>query len=410
MDATDVRHVEAAQSGKSLTAVKSVLMFCPQYRPVVGGAERQAEKLSKELVRRGLNVKIITPRLFVSSPEYECDSGVEVERFPFFNIRRRFKDLRGTGPLNLLEMRFRVLKCIAKNIANADIIHTHIASPMCAFAMMAGRKRRVPVICKVASGGEKTDLDELSSIGLAGRPLARKMVRDVNAWVATTNEVRNSLLQWGVQANRIASIPNGVELSPKTHPDKIKRVRRFLYLGRISRNAQRDIPTLIQAFDRCAKGIPDAELALVGDGDLLEETRALASQVGSRCRIHLPGQQQPHQWLDWAQALVLPSRVEGLSNALLEAMAHSLPCIANDIPQNREVLAEGRAGLLVPIANVDSLTSAMMSLCDNDTKAIDLGLEGRRRVESAFSIGIVAEHYIKLYDELLHKRISFDII
>jgi glycosyltransferase involved in cell wall biosynthesis len=176
-----------------------------------------------------------------------------------------------------------------------------------------------------------------------------------------------------------------------------KGARRFLYLGRLSDNARRDVPTLISAFEKIAAVHGDVELALVGGGDRLDETRELARRSAARDRISLPGFDDPEKWFAWADCFVLPSTREGLSNALLEAMAEGLPCIANDIPPNREVLRDGEAGVLVPVGDPVALEAAMDRMIRDGDFAARFAEKAIRRAEETYSIRAVADRYALLY-------------
>lgn len=377
-------------------------MFCPQFRPIVGGAERQAEKLSKSLVRCGVKVTLITPRFIADTPLIEEDEGVLIHRFPLFDLSKHFSGMRGLGPVNLLLMHAQVQRAMSFYMQDADVLHTHIASPLTAFAMRAARRENIPVLCKVAMAGERNDLRELSNIGTGGPRLARLMVRDMTRWVATTHAVEQSLSNWNVPTKRVSWIPNGVELpDDQSYIGDGSLSRRFLYLGRLSSNVNRDLHTVVRAFDRLADEMPDAELCMVGGGDQYEEIASLVSHSRNRERIMMPGFQDPELWLRWGECLVLPSRREGLSNALLEAMAHGIPCIANDIPPNREVLDNGSAGILVPIAEEERLYEAMLRIAANPNIAKEYGDAALRRVRECYSIDAIAGKYIELYGELL---------
>jgi glycosyltransferase involved in cell wall biosynthesis len=142
------------------------------------------------------------------------------------------------------------------------------------------------------------------------------------------------------------------------------------------------------------------ELALVGGGDLLEATRAHArnlTEANPGLKIHVPGFDSAEKWFAWADAFVLPSRREGLSNALLEAMAHGLPCIANDIPPNREALADGKAGILTPVSDRQALAEALASIIHNPAMAQNLAVMARERAEQVYSIEVVAQKVLDLY-------------
>ena len=383
---------------------RSVLMFCPQFRPIVGGAERQAEKLSRTLVQLGVRVTILTPRFYHDSPLYEEDHGLVIRRFPLFDLCKRLPWARGLGPMNLLLLWMQIRKAVSGCLQGVDIVHMHIASPLTAFAMRIAKQEDIPVLCKVAMAGERSDLDEITGIGMGGKDLAEMMVRDLTCWVATTEAVQKTFLRWGIQNSRMALIPNGVELVCSRILRKNGLAKRFLHLGRLSTNIQRDVPTLVRAFDRLADRVTDAELALVGNGDLYQDTAALVAQTRNKQRIRMPGQQSPEPWLQWADCLVLPSRREGLSNALLEAMAHGLACIANDIPPNREVLNHGNAGVLVPVGDENQLLNEMHRVATEAGLADRLGNAALQRVRERYSIEAVAEQYLELYEQLLKKH------
>jgi Glycosyl transferase 4-like domain len=68
----------------------SVLMFCRQFRPIIGGAERETEKLGAALVEAGCRVKVLTPRFDPDSPDMEKLDGLTVERFPLSDLSRRY--------------------------------------------------------------------------------------------------------------------------------------------------------------------------------------------------------------------------------------------------------------------------------------------------------------------------------
>jgi len=113
---------------------------------------------------------------------------------------------------------------------------------------------------------------------------------------------------------------------------------------------------------------------------------------------------------------VLPSRTEGLSNALLEAMSHGLPCIATRVGGNEELLesrqepispgafAIGKGGLLVNSEDVEGLAQAILFLVRNQELREEIGRRAQAYVEENYSIERVADRYIALYQKLLNRR------
>ena len=384
----------------------SILMFCPQFRPLVGGAERQAEKLAKTLIAKGIRVKIITPRYSVDVSEHEYEEGLEIYRFSLFDLNRIFPGLRGIGWINLRLIRLQIMRAVSAHLKDVDLVHTHIASPLSAFTMQAAARAKTPVICKVAMAGEESDFSATAAIGLGGRSICSSMAKHMTRWIAITRPVAEALQQWQIPKERIVFIPNGVELPVDAVEYKNRPAKRYLYLGRLSKNTARDVPTLIRAFDRLASKHPEVELALVGNGDQFQETVELVGQCTHKDRIKMPGFQEPEPWLKWADCFVLPSRREGLSNALLEAMAHGLPCIANDIPPNREVLQDAKAGILVPVEDEELLFEKMLKMAESKEDVSLFSKAALHRVRGTYSIKAVAEQYIHLYGELVANHID----
>lgn len=375
----------------------SVVMFCPQFRPVIGGAERQAEKLAAALVEAGCWVTIVTPRIDSESPDRETANGVTIERFPLVDLSRHYP-VPGVALLNIPYILWQVVRAVRPYLKGAVVLHCHTASLQTAGAALAGRMAGVPVFLKAAVADHHSDLGEIEKAGASGWLVAWLVRTFIQTWVATTAAVEAALIRASVEPKKIVRIPNGVDLQVEANKCPASdRVRRFLYLGRLSSNAQRDVPTLIKAFDRLSTANPGLELAIVGGGDLLEETRHLAETCAARDRIHLPGFDRPEKWLAWTDCFVLPSRREGLSNALLEAMAAGLPCIANDIPPNREVLDGGGAGFLTPVGDEGALMEVMQRLCVEPGLGSTYGDLAIARVRRNYSIASVAGKYIELY-------------
>jgi glycosyltransferase involved in cell wall biosynthesis len=268
--------------------------------------------------------------------------------------------------------------------------------------MLAARRRGIPTLCKAATAGNRSDLGEIERNGATGPIIAWLLKRTTDTWIAITDAVKESLVEAGINIGHIEQIPNGVVISPPAGLRQIgETAKRFLYLGSLSTNSNRDIPTLIRAFERLHTNQQNCELAIVGGGDLLDEMRGFASHSTARFAIYLPGSDEPEKWLDWCDCLVLPSRREGLSNALLEAMSSRRACIANDIPPNREVLAGGAAGVLVPVGDEDRLAQEMLRMATAPGFCAVMGERASMRAQACYSIDAVAQQYIRLYHQIV---------
>ncbi len=98
---------------------------------------------------------------------------------------------------------------------------------------------------------------------------------------------------------------------------------------------------------------------------------------------------------------VLPSVVEGMSNALLEAMAVGRPVVATDVGGNPEVVVDGETGLIVPPGDPHQLAASVQKLLESPEMAAEMGAAGRRRVIERYQIDVMTRRIEELYDSLL---------
>jgi glycosyltransferase involved in cell wall biosynthesis len=375
-----------------------VIIFCPQFSPAIGGAERQAQRQAAWLSRRGIDVEVWTPMLDPGSPPCEQIDGVTVNRFRLLEWPREHRLIGRFAFLNGPALLVQTIYHLWRPVRRANLVHCHMFGLATLGAAICARLLGKAVICKAATAGQGSDIGELSRTSPFNRLVAPLGRRVFTRWISTTDSVGAELQRAGVPADRIVKIPNGIEVRPLVR--RIDRVRRILYVGRLSTNMNRDTDGLVRAFDGLACALPDAELAVVGGGDLLDHTRQLVALLDGGGRIQVPGFADPSAWLEWADCFVLPSRREGLSNALLEAMERGLPCIANDIGPNREVLADGAAGVLVPVGDAAQLTEALLTLSAAPDLAARLSTAARQRIESVYSMNAVGAAIMATYQEL----------
>jgi glycosyltransferase involved in cell wall biosynthesis len=154
-----------------------------------------------------------------------------------------------------------------------------------------------------------------------------------------------------------------------------------LCVGRLTN--QKDQATLIRAMGELSSQ-PQAQLVLVGDGPDRTELERLALEL-TPDRVTFTGQQSdPLPWLAAADVFVMPSTAEGLPGALIEAMAAELPCIATDIPGNRELIKHRQTGLLVPVNDPIKLSKALEEMFVSRPAAARMARAGYEWVLSGY--------------------------
>jgi L-malate glycosyltransferase len=365
-------------------------------RPLRGGAERQAERLAQALEARGTSVTMLTLREHPDWPAFETINGLAIHRLAVADLSRWIR--RGAGIPNTLLRCIQIRKGARPLIRSADIVHCHMATPFSAFVADASHRLGKPVICKVASGGMTFDLTTTSNTTLGGELIVRSMRRSISRWVALSSEIRANLHASGIPDRKIISIPNSVVPAAVSPLPPKGLARRFLLLARFTHD--RDISTLLNAFASLQLTIPDVELALVGGGPLTTELSVAVAALPCAERTRVLGHSDSYTWLKWADVVVQPSRTEGMSNTLLEAMTAGRACIASDIPPNRELLEDGHLGLLFRMGDKASLTAAMTTLATTPGLAFRLASRAKQVATVTYDADRIAGRYQDLYHAL----------
>ncbi|TFG61259.1 MAG: glycosyltransferase [Deltaproteobacteria bacterium] len=160
---------------------------------------------------------------------------------------------------------------------------------------------------------------------------------------------------------------------------------------------------LVKAAARLAGELPELILVLIGrDAGSLEATRALARDLGVLERFRFPGARSDiPDFLRAADLFVHPSRQEGFSNAILEAMAAGLPVVACDVGGNPEAVVDGVTGRLVPPRDPTALAAAMAEILVDPGKGRSMGEAGRQRATDRFSLDRMVREIEGMYESLM---------
>jgi glycosyltransferase involved in cell wall biosynthesis len=216
-------------------------------------------------------------------------------------------------------------------------------------------------------------------------------------------------LAWA--AARFVTVQNGVSDAPHVRPREALRSqfgfapgeRVALTVGSLTRQKAQHV--LIDAFARVAGAVPGARLVLVGEGPLrgMLEERARRSGFGDRIRF-LGSRDDASALIEAADVFVLSSEREGLPVTLLEAMCAGRPAVATDVGGNREAVAHGETGLVVPPHDPESLGEAMRALLSDPGRAGTLGVAARARWASRFTAERMVADTETVYRSALQRR------
>ncbi len=404
-----------------------VLFFVNRYYPSIGGIERQSRLLSSALRAHGVFVTILTERHVSTLPSYAVIDGIPVHRvWSLWSLRQRLAPLLAmikdptaqanpTAGAALRSPRYRlrrfllyrlpqylfVLACVPKLLRLAkehDIIQVFQPNLLAFIAVIAARLHRKRVIARDATCGGMSELDDF----LLGASIASFVASHCD-FVAISREVEADLLKRGVPADHIVRVPNAVEL-PSDPADDSGEENTVITVGNLKGDSlQKGFDVLILAWKRVTARMPQARLTIVGEGDF-SAFADLTRSLGIAASVHFAGPQvDVGAWLRANAIFVLPSRQEGMSNALLEAMSFARPCVVTNVSGSNELIEDGVNGLKVPKESPESLAEAVIALLERPAFATLLGRNARESVAKSHQPDDIARQYVSLYRSLLHR-------
>jgi glycosyltransferase involved in cell wall biosynthesis len=244
------------------------------------------------------------------------------------------------------------------------------------------------------------------------RAMIRANLRDPDHLIAVSSFVRRQVERLGAPADRISLIPNAVDIDRFASGGDRGRARALLELPAESRLvlftgnlvARKGVGRLIAAFARADRAEPTS-LVIVGDGPDRASLEGLASELAVSRAVRFAGARPLPEMGLWYQAcdvFVLPSSAEGLSIALLEAMACGRPVITTRPTEgDHDAVIEGENGLLVEVGDVDGLARAIELVLDRSDTAARLADAARTTIETRFTWDRIAEQTIDVYRQVM---------
>lgn len=358
----------------------------------VGGTERQAVELARGLDPARYRVTLGCLRARGPLRERLLDTRVEVREFyPQGGI----DSVRGAYQLARLAMFLRR--------GRFDIFHSHdLWSNL--MGVPAAWLARVPVI--ICS---RRDLGHLDWYATRKRSWLRRIQRISNLVLTNANAIRDLVIKEGILPAKVRVIPNGIRIADFTAaPPRREQFFPNASVGQLIvlvGNMHSDVKghtSLIRAAREILREFPQACFVFAGDGARRGEFERQASQVGGPHNFCFLGRRADvPQILASCDIAVLPSKAEGLSNALLEYMAAGLPVVATSVGGNGEVITGGETGLLVPPEDDRALAAAVLRLLRDPELAQRLAKRGQEHVERHFSGEQLIRRVDELYSELL---------
>jgi glycosyltransferase involved in cell wall biosynthesis len=231
-----------------------------------------------------------------------------------------------------------------------------------------------------------------------------------DAVFAVSERVRRHCIEVdGIDPDRVVTIYNGLNLSdlvessiPGTATGKLV----VTTVGNIRRVKGHDI--FVKAAASILERFPNVSFSVAGDvleSDYLLELKDLVRDLNLSDHFHfVGGVTNLRQHLSAADIFVLPSRSEGFSNAIVEAMAASLPVVATKVGGNAEAVIDGVSGFLVPPEDPAALAAAIIRLLSDPYRAKAMGLAGRALVAEKFTTEAMMNRITHVYGKLISRK------
>jgi glycosyltransferase involved in cell wall biosynthesis len=255
-------------------------------------------------------------------------------------------------------------------------------------------------------------------------PLLKWSLKRADMVVTVSNFVARSLLERGFEPTRIGVVLNGINVAdwnPGAGRDEARRGLQIaatapvvITVCRLSKG--KGVWQLVRAMPSLVRERPDVQLLIVGaagEVQVEEELRSLIEELGVQHNVRLTGwRQDVPRLMAAADVFAMPSDAEPFGLVFAEAMAMKLPVVALDNGGTREIVENGRTGLLSELGDLDGLTANLLTLLRAPALREAMGAAGRQRVESFFTASRMARDVAAVYGSLLgaHSPEPVDVV
>lgn len=284
------------------------------------------------------------------------------------------------------------------------------------YALAAASRNRVPLLATTHNWPSK--LLSMRAYAI----LDRLALRAFDKVIVVSDAVADILRHSGMAAEKVAMIPNGVDLD--RFRSAVPKLRNEIglahnpvvgFVGRLV--PDKGGALLVRAAQHVLTIHPNTTFVLVGEGPAHQEWKALAGELGIDKQVIFVGARDdmPEVYASF-DMVVLPSLIEALPMCLLEAMAAGKPVIATRVGAVPRLVVEAQTGLLLEPGDVSALAQAILRLLENPDMACQLGENGRAHVARHFSAEVMAKSYIEMYEQVLvscsdrtHKQAALEV-
>jgi glycosyltransferase involved in cell wall biosynthesis len=411
------------------------------FLPYIGGSEMQALKHARQLQALGHDVTILTVRIEKQWPKTETIDGLPVIRVGGGIYRRNGMLRMGKPGRPFIDLAmFLTLWQIRHQF---DVIHVMQMSSIAAVATLVCKLAHKSIVISVQSAGPNKeqqkridqrgiwlmadtlpetsdlqisdkdwiagDIENVARSIIGGRTVINLLKQSDAYYQVLSTRSRAYLIENGFRSEQIVNIPNAIDMEKfrpaAQRPDPAKPERDIICVARLE--YPKGVDVLLHAWGRMMNAPSEwrthlkPRLHVVGKGVFRPQMERIVAALGIQDSVEFLGlRTDVSDLLPQAWGFVLPSRWEGMPNALLEGMACGLPCVATRVSGSEDIITDGVNGLLVEPEQPAEMAQALRRIIEDDDLARRLGQEARATVLRDYQISTITDRCLQLYREI----------
>jgi len=390
-----------------------VLMLSWEYPPhLVGGLGKHVTEIIPALVRQGVRIDLLTPR-WAGGEHWEIVAGATIHRV---DPGASNGDIYTTAWQTNVTLERYVEQLWSKN-GGFDLIHAH--DWLVAFAANAlKRKYRVPLLATIHATEKGRGRGNLGN-DLSHAIHSAEWWLTYEAWrvIACSAFMAQEIISYfNIPPDKVDVVPNGVDIAPFRQYDGMDLTGfRAMYalpeeeivfnVGRIV--AEKGVQVLIEAVPRVLAAQPQAKFVIAGRGDMVDELRRRAWELGVGQKVLFCGyisDEDRNRLYRVAHCAVFPSLYEPFGIVALEAMAARCPVVVSDVGGLREVVRHGETGITTYAGNPDSLAWGILHTLQHPEWTAQRVQNAARVVAEEYNWDRIAQQTVAIYQRILRER------
>lgn len=386
-----------------------VLFLNYEYPPLGGGAANATAYVLEEYAQLSdLEVHLVTSSVDDAWCHSDIGGRVFIHRLPIGKNARTLHYQSLWDLLRYLWSGYFFSRKILKQHGDFELVHAFFSVP-CGFqALLLKQEFRIPYIVSLRGADVPGYSERFSLLYILLKPLIRLIWRQAARVVANSQGLRELALRTN-RRQRIGVIGNGIDISrffPRTESRPQERC--IITSGASRVTARKGLEYLIRAIAQLKSAYTQLLLKIMGDGNDRERLEKLVKELALEKHVEFLGRvprEMTAPYYQEASVFVLPSQNEGMSNAMLEALASGLPIIATDTGGSRELVKAGENGFIIKKQSSEDIAEKLRTLLDNPDLINKFGAASRKRAEE-LSWAKVAQDYVDVYKDVTSKKSS----